>query len=403
MEDGKKKAFQLLVIFGVISLLGDIVYEGARSVNGPYLKTLAANAAMVGLITGLGEFFGYALRLISGYYSDKTKAHWFFAFLGYGLIISVPLLSLTGVWQIAAVLMVTERIGKALRAPSKDAIVSSAAKKVGTGFGFGLHEAMDQIGALAGPAIFAIYFALNGAAEKTAVDYQNAYGLFWIPFILMIGCLIYAFTRVPDPSGLEERKHNEPDNLTRLFWTYTVFAFVTAAGFISFAIMGYHFKAQNVLSDFMIPVYYGIAMAVDGAAALAIGIFYDKLKEKSGRQGGGLLALIIMPILSIPIPFLAFTHNMWLALLSAVLWGIVMGAHETIMRSAIADITPVKKRGTGYGIFSFSYGLAMLLGGWLAGMLYEVSIPVLCFVFAGLQVISIIIFGVLKSEIKNHA
>ncbi len=402
MENTKKKAFQLLVIFGVISLLGDIVYEGARSVNGPYLKTLAANAAMVGLITGLGEFFGYALRLLSGYYSDKTKAHWFFTFAGYGLIISVPLLSLTGVWQIAAVLMVTERIGKALRAPSKDAIMSSAAKQVGTGFGFGLHEAMDQIGALAGPAIFAIYFAVTGAAEKTAADYQNAYSLFWIPFIIMMACLIYAFTRVPDPSGLEEKKANEPDKLTKLFWTYTIFAFVTAAGFISFAIMGYHFKAQNILSDFMIPVYYGIAMAVDGVAALAIGISYDKFKEKSGKYGGGLLTLIIMPLLSILIPFFAFTKNAWLALLSAVLWGVVMGAHETIMRSAIADITPVKKRGTGYGIFSFTYGLAMLLGGWLAGVLYEVSITTLCFTFAGIQVIALIIFAMLKTEINKH-
>src|SRR5208283_5555107 len=118
--DDTKKSIQLLMLFGLISLFGDIVYEGARSVNGPYLKTLAMNAAMVGFITGLGEFAGYALRLLTGFYSDKTKAYWFFTFLGYGLIISIPMLSLTGVWQIAAVLMVMERVGKGIRAPAKD-------------------------------------------------------------------------------------------------------------------------------------------------------------------------------------------------------------------------------------------------------------------------------------------
>ncbi len=170
-----KKAVQLIVFFGIVSLFGGIVYEGARSVNGPYLKTLSANAAMVGLIAGIGEFVGYALRLISGYYADKTKAYWAFTFVGYGLLITVPLLALTGVWQIAAVLMVSERLGKAIRAPAKDTIISSAAKNIGTGKGFAIQEVLDQFGALIGPLIFAGYFALTGGGTKGAVDYRHAY------------------------------------------------------------------------------------------------------------------------------------------------------------------------------------------------------------------------------------
>ena len=168
----KRKALEVIILFGFVSLFGDIAYEGARSVNGPYLKLLAANAVIVGLVTGIGEFLGYAIRLVSGYLSDKLKAYWPFTFLGYGLIIFVPILSTANAWQAAAVFIVMERIGRALRNPARDAIISSATKQVGTGFGFGLHEAMDQIGAIAGPLIFAVFF-LSMHGEKTIMDYQR--------------------------------------------------------------------------------------------------------------------------------------------------------------------------------------------------------------------------------------
>lgn len=399
-KDEIKKSIQLIMLFGLVSLFGDIVYEGARSVNGPYLKTLAMNAAMVGFITGLGEFTGYAIRLVSGFYSDKTKAYWFFTFLGYGLIISIPLLSLTGVWQIAALLMVVERVGKGIRAPAKDSIVSSAAKRIGTGRGFGIQEVLDQIGATVGPLIFAGYFALTGGGSKNSLDYRHAYGLFWVPFILVISFMILAYTRVPDPTKLEpQRKPQEPDHITKLFWIYTAFSFITSLGFISYALIGFHFKANNVISDAMIPIFFSVAMATDGATAFIIGNVYDKIKEQSGNSGGGLTTLILIPVLSALIPFFAFTKSSYLAFAAAILWGIVMGSHETIMKAAIADITPIKKRGMGYGIFNFSYGMAMLMGGYLAGLMYDISIPVLCWAVVGVQTIGLGIFFVMKKEI----
>ncbi len=196
MIDDNKKALQLIFFFGLVSLFGDIVYEGARAVNGPYLQSLAVNAAVVGLVVGIGEFAGYALRLLTGYFADKTKAYWVFTFIGYGLIISIPLLSLAGVWQVAAVLLVAERIGKGIRAPAKDTIVSSAAKMIGTGKGFGIQEVFDQFGALLGPMIFTVYFALTGGGVKNAQDYRNAYALFWIPYLLVIIFVIIAFIKL---------------------------------------------------------------------------------------------------------------------------------------------------------------------------------------------------------------
>ncbi len=399
-DSNKKAAFQLIILFGLVSLFGDIVYEGARSVNGPYLKTLGVSAAVVGLIAGFGEFIGYAIRLVSGYFADKTRAYWIFTFIGYGMLISVPLLSLTGVWQVAALFMVMERLGKALRAPARDTIVSQASKQVGTGFGFAISEVMDQIGALTGPLILAGLFMVVGSTGNEISKYQKGYSLFWIPFILVMACVTFAFIKVPNPEKLEAlvKKAPEPDRLSRTFWLYTIFTFVTTMGFVNFALIGYHFKAKNVLSDAQIPLFYAIAMAVDGAAAWVIGTYYDRLKKKSGNDNAGLSALLTIPLFSIFIPMLAFSLNFTFALISALIWGIVMGIHETIMKSAIADLTPMKKRGTGYGIFNTVYGLAMFIGSALMGVLYDHSVIALIIVAIVLQLLAVPVFFLMKKE-----
>jgi MFS family permease len=403
MTDGKtlkNKALQLIIIFGVISLFGDVLYEGARSVNGPYLKVLGANAAIVGLISGIGEFMGYAIRLISGYFSDKTKAYWLFTFLGYALLISVPLLALAGIWQVAAFFIVVERFGKALRAPARDTIVSQATKQIGTGWGFGLNEAMDQIGAMSGPLILTVFFFFTGSKVKTVIDYQHGYHLFWIPFFILMLCILIAFIKVPNPEELETSvvKKPMPDKLSRLFWLYTAFSFVATAGFVNFVLIGYHFKTAHILSDAMIPLSYALAMGVDAIFALYIGTAYDRYKTKHGNDTAGLLTLIVIPALSVFIPILAFSNSAELAILSVIIWGVVMGAHETIMKSAIADLTPIKKRGTGYGIFNTSYGLAMLFGSTLIGVLYDISIPALIICCTLIELSAIPLFFMMRKE-----
>ena len=279
----RTKALKLIILLGIVSLFGDIIYEGARSVNGPFLEVLGANAAIVGLIVGIGEFLGYGIRLISGYFSDKTKAYWFFTIAGYGLLFTVPLLSLAGVWQIAAIFIVSERIGKALRNPPRDTILSQATRQVGTGFGFALHEFFDQIGAIIGPLIFVVFFFLLGTSGKTISDYQTGYSLLWIPFVFLMIFVIIAYFLVKKPEELEPVSasvEKESDTLSKTFWLYTVFSFVTTIGFVNFALIGYHLKANNLLSDAQIPLFYMIAMAVDAVIALIIGKIYDRLKTK---------------------------------------------------------------------------------------------------------------------------
>ncbi|HOW43389.1 MAG TPA: MFS transporter [Candidatus Omnitrophota bacterium] len=396
----RKSAIHLILMFGLVSLFGDIIYEGARSVNGPYLKTIGANAALVGLVAGIGEFLGYAIRLVSGYFADKTKAYWIFTFIGYGMLITVPLMSLTGIWQMVAVYIVLERIGKAIRSPAKDTIVSQASKQVGTGFGFGLQEAMDQIGATVGPLIFTVLFVWLGRGNKTVADYQKGYGLLWLPFLLLMACVIIAYLRVPDPSKLEValNKPREPDKLSTVFWLYTLFSFVATLGFVNFVLIGYHLKAQNVLPDAQIPFFYAVAMAIDGVVALLIGKGYDILKTRMKNEKAGLFTLIVIPVFSILIPVLGFTTNAAFAITAVLLWGVVMGAHETIMKSAIADLTPLKKRGTGYGIFNTSYGLAMFFGSAAMGFLYDVSRPSLIVVSVALELMAIPLFFMVKNS-----
>ena len=396
----KKKALGLIILFGLVSLFGDIVYEGARSINGPYLKLLAVNAATLGIIAGAGEFLGYALRLVSGYLSDKTRSYWLLTFLGYGMLVSVPLLSLAGVWQVAAMFIVLERIGKGIRSPARDTILSQASSQVGTGFGFGLHEAMDQIGAVTGPLIFAVVFMIAGKNIGIS-DYQRGYAFLWIPFLLVILCLFIAYRKVPKPDVLEvPQKNKVPDKLSRIFWLYTLFTFITTTGYCSFILIAFHFKSANVLSDVQIPIFYAIAMGIDAVAALSIGKLYDIAKNKSNNQSAGLNLLMVIPLISLLIPFFVFSRNMNFIIIGVLCWGIVMGIHETIMRSAIADITSLAKRGTGYGIFNTTYGLAVFLGSTLLGFLYDRSLSFVIFAIIVFELLAFIPFFLMKKEIR---
>jgi MFS family permease len=358
----RKTAFQLIILLGIVSMFGDIAYEGGRSISGPYLATLGASAAMVGLITGAGEFLGYGLRLVSGYLADRTKAYWVLTFIGYGLIGAIPLLAFAGNWQLAALLLILERIGKAIRSPARDTIISYAGKNIGRGWGFAIHEAMDQVGAIIGPLILSFAMIKSGG-------YQLGFNFLWIPVVLCVVALIVANRKAPVPERLEATietgKQTIKVGLGRVFWLYGIFVLLAGSGFASFQLIAYHVKTQAIISDAQIPILYAVAMGVDAVVALIIGKTYDKR---------GLMVLVAIPALTLPIPFLGFSHTYGLIILAIVLWGAVMGIHETIMRAAIADLVPIERRGSAYGIFNTLYGLSLFIGSAAMGLLYEVSI-----------------------------
>src|SRR3990172_13365334 len=130
----KSGALRFIVLLGCVSLFADMTYEGARSITGPYLQVLGASATVVGIVAGLGELIGYALRLATGYLSDRIRKYWFLTILGYVVnLMAVPALALTNRWEWAAALIVTERLGKAIRAPARDAMLSHATALTGHG------------------------------------------------------------------------------------------------------------------------------------------------------------------------------------------------------------------------------------------------------------------------------
>ncbi len=397
----RRKAMRMIVTFGIVSLFADMVYEGARSVNGAYLRELGVDAAMVGIVTGLAQFTGAALRFVMGYAADRRKAYWAFTIAGYGTLATVPMMALTGVWQIIALLIVMEQFAKAVRSPSKETIMSQATKQVGTGWGFGVHEALDQLGATIGPLIFVALFLFLGATVATIKDYQAGYSLLWLPFIaMMITVLAAYFSRSP-PGEFEKEAAGAPraETLSRTFWLYCAFVFLATAGFTNFVLVTYHLKARSLVPDLWIPVVYLLAMLVDGMVALLAGRLYDRRKEKTGRQSGGVAVLVMLPVLALPLPLMLFSTDLRLLLPAVVMWGAVMGVNESTLRAGVADLTSLKKRGTGFGVFYTVYGLALFGGSVMAGFLYTISIPALALVTLALELVAIpLLYMLLRSD-----
>ncbi len=367
-------AVKVIVLFGIISMLGDMVYESARGANSQYFNLLSISAAQVGLVFGIGEFLGYFLRLLAGVLSDRSGKHWIFIFVGYSMLLVVPIMGFTANWNILITLILMERIGKSLRNPAKDTILSEVAEnQVGTGFAFGLQEALDQIGALAGPLIFTLVFFIAG--ENGIPEYQLGYKLLFVPFILLMIFVFYAYRKIKRNNliGILKPREFRSEPLQPIFWIYTAFTFFCTLGFVNFSIIGYHLKANNIMSDGNITLLYSGAMAIDAVAALLVGKLYDYMKKKTGIKTGGLSVLISIPFITLLLPLLTMSSSILLIVNGMVIFGVVMGTHETIMRSAIADITPFYKRGTSFGVFNTGYGLSLLIGSALMGLLYDLN------------------------------
>ncbi|MFZ5883091.1 MAG: MFS transporter [Chloroflexota bacterium] len=379
-----KNALRFVVLVGIVSLFADMTYEGARAINGPFLAILGASGAVVGVVSGLGELIGFSIRLVSGYFSDKTKSYWAITFFGYAVnLIAVPLLALAGNWQIAAALMVIERIGKGIRVPPRDAMLSYATHQMGRGWGFGLHEALDQLGAITGPLIVAAVLYLRDG-------YKTGYALLLVPALLALSVLTAARFLYPRPQDLEiSQTKLKFQGFSKAFWLYVLAAAFIAAGFADFPLIAYHFQKASVASETMIPILYAVAMGVDALAALAFGRLFDRL---------GLTTMMLVAFLSAFFAPLVFFGNFPLAMLGMAFWGIGMGAQESIMRAAIGGMIAPEQRGTAYGLFNMVYGFAWFLGSLLIGVLYDVSISWLVAFSVTAQLASIPIFYSLRKR-----
>lgn len=383
-EVTRRKALGFVILLGVVSLLADATYEGARSIAGPFLATLGASGVAVGVIAGFGELVGYGLRLVSGLLSDRTRRYWAITVLGYVVnLAAVPLLALAGRWEIAASLLIAERVGKAVRAPARDAMLSHATSRLGAGWAFGLHEALDQVGAVAGPLIVAAVLHYRGG-------YRTGFAVLFIPALLAIAVLLVARALYPRPRDLEPAAVTlEPAGFPRAYWVYLAAVALVAAGYADFPLIAYHFEHAGVVPPVWIPLFYAVAMGVDAIAALAFGRLFDRL---------GVPILAAVALASSLFAPLAFLGGFEAALAGMALWGVGMGAQESVMRAAVARMVSRDRRGAAYGLFHAGYGLAWFAGSALLGLLYDVSLRGLVAFSVAAQLLAVPLFFLSKHD-----
>ena len=371
-QQKKKNAYAFLVLLGIVSLFSDLTYEGAKSIIGPYLLLLGVSASTVGFVSGLGEFIGYAFRLVAGYISDKTKRYWTITIIGYAFnVIVIPALALATKfgWVYACALLLLERFGKAIRSPAKTTIASFAAQEVGAGKGFALQEMLDQIGAFVGPLMLSLVLAIKGGSEELSA-YALCFLILGIPALITLGILLFAKSKYPNPSEFEVKESpRDAKSIHGAFWFYLVGISFLAIGFADFPLMSYHFAKTKLVSDSMVPILYALAMGIDALAALVFGRMYDKR---------GMTAIMISSAISAFFaPFVFLAHSEGMAIVGILLWGIGMGAQESILKAAVTTMISKEKRGTAFGIFNCGFGLAWFAGSWAMGALYDHSVTAL--------------------------
>lgn len=366
-------------MMGVVSLFGDTTYEGGRAIVGQFLLTLGASATAVGFTAGFGELAGYGLRSIFGYLADKTHKYWVFIIVGYAVnVLAVPALALAGNWPVAAALLVAERTGRAIRRPSVHAMLAHAGSQIGTGWAFGLHEALDQIGATIGPLITALVLYLHGG-------YHEAFAVLLICALLSLTALVIARIFYPRPHELEERKPVvlQTRGFSKSYWLYAVAGMCIAAGFADFSLVAFHFQKTDVVPQSLIPVFYSAAM-VTGAITPPV---FGKLLDKSGLS-------IILPAFFLGALFApcVFLGGWALALAGMILWGLGMGAQDSLLKAVLAGVIPADRRGTGFGVFDTVFGVAWFAGSAAMGLLYDKSILALVIFSVALQLAALPFF-----------
>ena len=371
----RTRAVTFIILLGAISLFADMTYEGARSITGPYLGALGVTATTIGIVAGLGELVGYAVRLGSGYLADASGRYWAVTIFGYVLnLFAVPLLALAGNWQIAVVLIIAERMGRAVRSPPRDAMLSHAAGQTGLGWGFGLHQALDQTGAVVGPLLVSGLLFLGH-------DFRAAFAVLLAPAVVSISLVLAARLSFPQPRDFELAPPPlDTTGLAPSFRVYLVAVALIAAGYADFALIAYHFGKASVMPATWIPIVYAIAMAVDGAAGLALGSLFDRI---------GLRAMILATLISAAAAPLVFLGGFAAAVLGMACWGIGTGAQESVMRATVSQLAPQHRRATAFGIFNAVYGVAWFAGSVLLGVLYDLSIVMVAMVSMALQALAV--------------
>src|SRR5664279_2893981 len=301
-------------------------------------------------------------------------------------VVVVPAMAFAGNWQMAALLVVVERTGKSLRGPARDVLLSEATSKIGHGWGFGVHAAMDQTGAVLGPLLMAD--AVMRAQHFGPAFLRLAFPAAGALIALLVARLVYP------QAGKATPRQVQSSVLPHVFWLYVAAAGVLALGFVDFPLLAYHFQAAALAKPAVIPLLFAGAMGVNGLAALVLGRMFD-------RYGIQVLSFgILISMIGIPLGFLAGPAG---AVASVACWAIGMGAQDASLRAGIAQVVSMNKRGTAFGAFNGVYGIMWFLGSATMGLLYDRWLPALVVFGVLAQLSAAILFFRLRKPLANAA
>lgn len=391
-------ALSFVLLMGVVSMFSDMTHEGARSIYGSFLNLLGASAATIGFVSGFGEMIGHSLRLLTGFIADKLKKYWAMAFIGYAVnMAAVPLLALSSKngWLYAGFLIIAERMGKAIRQPSKNTLVSFASKQLGEGKAFAIQEFLDQIGAFTGPLILFFVMLLKRGSEFDG--YIIGFAALAVPAALTLAFLLTAKRKFPNPELFETDCGSETKlRLRPGFVLYMAAISLLALGFADFPLITMHLARNGIMPADFLPLAYSGAMLVDAFSALFFGRMYDRR---------GFAALMASSALSACFPVLIFGFNTVSAAAAGIaLWGIGMGAQESVLKSAVAALAPKNCRASGFGIFETVFGAFWFVGSWIMGILYDNCAVIMIIFSTAAQALSVPVFYLSnRAEKKRRA
>lgn len=376
-----KQLIYFIILMGVVNLFADMTHEGARSIYGAYLSFQGLTAAQIGFVTGVGEFIGYGLRLISGNIVDRTQRYWPAMTIGFVInVLSVPALVFCNRqgWLLACVLIISERAGRAIRLPANNTMLSFAGSQMGNGRAFALEEFLDSIGSFLGPVYLYLIMTLGVTATT---NYQALFAWLIVPAILTLVALMFAHQQFPRPEKFE------PDNVTTgqnkidgNTWLYVIGIVSFALGFMDFPIITMHIQRLNLVSNINLPLLYALAMIIGAIATLVFGGAYDRW---------GIKMLSWSTLLAAPFSgFIFLSHHLSVILIGIVLWEIGMGAQESLMEAIVGATVARRQRARAFGFFDMIFGIAWFIGSWLLGLLYDWLLPIMVICSVALQLVA---------------
>jgi len=353
--------YRLVLLLGVISMLGDFVYEGGRSVLPDYMRQLGLDAVAIGSALGFAEFMGWASRPVGGFIADRTGRYDLLIKVGYGGLLVIPLMAFTP-WALPVILLaVAERVLRGVRVPARDAMLARRRGAVGLGMAFGIHELLDQLGATLGPLLAIVVLSTFHSIGAVFLAMS-------IPYVILLTSL----TRLPKHIERSEASYSfKPSRKTLV---YSAVVGLNSAGLLPASLVLYMVSVAAGAGSWLVPTAYTLAMVVDAATGLVMGRAFDRWGGVVVAAGIGVSFLPAL-LVNTPIPLL---------MVCASLVGVAVGAQETVFRALVAQMAEKDGLGASYAYYGIALGAGAAVAGTVYGYMIEFGAPTVVIVaYAG--------------------